>query len=241
MSFSNVSQVMGQAENEFDSYMDKKVTSNTDLGKEDFLTLLITQLENQDPLNPMEDKEFTAQMAQFTSLEQLMNISEGITSLNQTSVRQEMVSAVSFIGKHVKSSGYDLSKQDGVISGIYYTLEEPISEGFINIYDSAGGIVNTVQLGQKQAGEYEFEWDGKNYKGATVADGVYSIGMAAEDADGRTVNITTQISGEVSGVHTIGTSQYLRLKDGRMVDFLDVNEVVDPTTKTTDTTSNTSS
>lgn len=109
----SVNNILGQAENEFQSAVKK--SGNADLGKDAFLQLLVTQLKHQDPLNPMDDKEFVAQLAQFTSLEQLMGINTGVTSMNEAFKQQQMMNAVSYIGKDVLASGDQISKiKDGV-------------------------------------------------------------------------------------------------------------------------------
>ena len=80
------------------------------LGKDAFLKLLVTQLQHQDPLNPLDDKEFIAQLAQFSSLEQMNNISEGITSLVKKTQEQDMLNSVNYIGKEVTASGHSVTK-----------------------------------------------------------------------------------------------------------------------------------
>lgn len=223
------SHIIGQAEQDFtydDAY---KVQGKSELGKEDFLTLLVAQLTHQDPMNPMEDKEFTAQLAEFSSLEQLTEISEGMDTMNEGVYRQEMMSAVAFIGKDIRAVGDSISiDADGKISHLYYDLGEPIASGFINIFDMNGNLVRTENLSARQAGSYEFQWDGKDYAGKQMPEGVYMASMAAETVEGRNVMVYTDVSGEVSGVQTMGNTHYLRLKDGRMVDFMQIKEVVSP-------------
>lgn len=227
--------ILGRAEQEFGKL---QVKGKSDLGKEDFLTLLVAQLSNQDPMNPTDDKEFVSQLSEFSSLEQLTNISGGIDEMNSSTSRQEMISAVSFIGKDVRANGYGLSKQDGTTSSLYFSMTEPVASGFINIYDPNMNLIRTESIGTKQPGNYEYQWDGKDYKGADLADGVYSVAMYAEGLDGKPVLVSTEVSGKVAGVQTEGTAQYLRLSDGRIVKFTDVKEVVDnsATTTTDDTT-----
>ena len=106
------------------------------------LTLLAAQLGHQDPLNPMEDKEFTAQLAQFSQLEQLTNINEGIGKMIDAGDRQEVLSAVSFIGKDVRAEGNVLSKSGDSVSDAYYTLESPVANIYVNIFDSWGNVRN---------------------------------------------------------------------------------------------------
>lgn len=226
MQLYNTSPLLGRAEREL--YDSKKFTGKSELEKEDFLTLLVAQLENQDPLNPMDDKEFTAQLAEFSSLEQLTNISNGIDSMNENDTHQDMVSAVSFIGKDVRAEGSSLSIHEGEVSSLYYSLGETASNVYVNIYDPNGNLVRTAHLGGKQAGEHTFQWDGLDWAGEPLPDGIYSIGLAAEGVKGDPVMSYTEVSGEVAGVQSWSGQHYLRLLDGRVVNFLQVSEVVDP-------------
>jgi flagellar basal-body rod modification protein FlgD len=220
------SHLVGRAETEL--YDTRKFTGKSELDKEDFLTLLVAQLQHQDPLNPMDDKEFTAQIAEFSSLEQLTNISDGIDEMNSQTGTQDMVSAVNFIGRDVVADGSGLSIRNGEPSSLFYSLGSTAASAYINIYDPNGNLVRTDQLGGKQAGVYEYEWDGKDWQGKDLPDGLYSIGMAAEGPNGQPVLVETQVSGEVVGVQSHNGRHYLRLADGRVVDFLNVYEVVDP-------------
>jgi flagellar basal-body rod modification protein FlgD len=151
---------------------------------------------------------------------------EGVAS---NGVQEQMVSAVSFIGKEVKAEGYSLSRSDGEVSKVFYGLGEPVASAFINIYDSNQNLIRTVQLGSKAEGTYEFDWDGKDWAGKDASDGIYNIAMAAEDVDGRPVMIKTEVSGEVTGVVSENGEQFLHLKDGRYINFLNIREVVSPT------------
>jgi flagellar basal-body rod modification protein FlgD len=222
------SAIIGQAEKDFDLSGTKKTSGGSEMGRDDFLTLLVAQISHQDPLNPMEDKEFTSQLAEFSSLEQLTKISEGVDTMNTGSSRQEMLGAVSFIGKQVRADGYTLSKEGNNVSTLYFDLDEPMAGGYINVFDSSGGLVRTDPLGAAQPGSYEYIWDGKDYNGNAMSDGVYFTAMAAEGTSGQPVLISTDVSGVVAGVQTDGTTQFLRLSDGRMVNFIDIKEVVNP-------------
>ena len=203
-------------------------THKSSMGQDSFLTILVAQLTHQDPLNPMEDTEMTAQLAQFSSLEQLTNINDGIQELGQSMQQNDMLSAVSFIGKEVKAEGYKISLDEGNASTIYYGFGEPVSKIMMNIYDSEGAIVRTVELGSKKAGSYQYEWDGKDENGQSLPDGQYGIGILGEDLDGKHVMVQTEISGRVDAVVNENGTQFLRLNDGRFISFLNVKEVVDP-------------
>ncbi|OEU71606.1 MAG: flagellar hook capping protein [Desulfovibrio sp. S3730MH75] len=227
MGYVGFSNILGRAES--DMAASNMPEHKTQLGSDDFLKLLLTQMQNQDPANPMEDKEYMAQMAQFSSLEQLTKLNTTMTGVANNGAQEQMVSAVGFIGKEVKAEGYNVSRSDGEISKIFYGLGEPVANAFINIYDQNQNLQRTVQLGTKAEGTYEFEWDGKDWSGNDVPDGVYTIAMAAEDADGAPVMVKTEVSGEVSGVVSEGGQQFLHLKDGRYINFLNIREVVSPT------------
>ncbi|BCS89393.1 flagellar hook assembly protein FlgD [Pseudodesulfovibrio sediminis] len=200
----------------------------TSMDQDSFMTILVAQLTHQDPLNPMEDTDMTAQLAQFSSLEQLTNINQGIKDLTNSTEQTDMLSAVSFIGKEIKAEGYKISKDEGNVSTIYYGFGEPVSKITMNIYDSEGAIIRTIDLGGKEAGAYQYEWDGKNEGGQTVADGQYGVGILGEDVEGKHVMVQTEISGTVDAVVNESGTQYLRLKDGRFISFLNIKEVVDP-------------
>jgi len=202
----------------------------TSMDQDTFLTILVAQLTHQDPLNPMDDAQMTSQLAEFSSLEQLTNINEGIKSLGNSMQQSDMLSAVSFIGKEIKAEGYKISLDNGNASTIYYGFGEPVSKITMNIYDSEGAIIRTVDLGSKQAGTFQYEWDGKNEGGQDMPDGQYGVGILGEDANGKHVMVQTEISGQVDAVVNEGGTQYLRLKDGRFISFMNVKEIVDPGT-----------
>lgn len=217
------SSIIGAAEREFGQKTEAKKT----LGKDDFLQLLVTQLQNQDPLNPMDDKEFIAQLAQFSSLEHLGNISEGITTLQELSARQEMIGAAGYIGMEVRAKGDTISKKEnGSVSKVFFTLPADVLGGDINIIDSSNNIVRTELLGAAKAGQYEYQWDGKDASGADLPQGQYYVYMRGVGVENELVQITTEVSGTVSAVQSENNVQYLRLDDGRFVQFMNVVEIL---------------
>ena len=229
MSIEGMSNIVVIAENEFSS-QEVKSGGRSSLDRDAFLELLVTQLENQDPLNAMDDKKFIAQLAQFSSLEQMTNVSEGIDKMIKQDSKQQMLSSVNYIGHQVRAEGDTLSKEGQNISTLYYSIEDTAANVHANIFDQNGNIVRTLQLGGKQAGEYEMHWDGKNYQGEKLPDGVYTVSMAAEGVNGEPVLINKDVNGKVAGVSTENGDTKLRLKDGREVDLLQVKEIVSPKT-----------
>ena len=108
------------------------------LGMDAFLQLLVTQLQYQDPLSPMDDKEFVAELAQFSSLEQLTEINTGIEKLSTIGQEQQLLGAVNFIGKTIEANGTAVSLSEGTASAVTFTLPEDASTCLVNVLDSTG-------------------------------------------------------------------------------------------------------
>jgi len=221
-----LSNIMGQYERELEAQGYKPTGEQKTLGKNDFLKLLVTQLEHQDPLKPMDDKEFIAQLAQFSSLEQMNNVASGLDKLVEMNKTNQMLGAVSFIGKEVTASGDSISKQGDVVSSAYYTLSDNASSLYVNVLDRQGNIIYSANLGAVQQGSYEFNWNGQDFNGAEAPDGVYRITFRAEGEHGESVEVQTRVSGKVLAIENNADGPVLKLDDGRTVKFQDVQEVV---------------
>jgi flagellar basal-body rod modification protein FlgD len=173
---------------------------NSVMGKDDFLTLLVAQLQHQDPLNPAESTEFTAQLAQFSSLEQLQNIE---TTLNGFEVYQSTLNNIQssgFIGKTVTATGSMFGVHDATPDPIRFDLVNDADSVYIQIYDKFGGFVSDIQAGARQAGEQQVAWDGRDSNGTAVADGAYTFTVMAMNTDGAIVSSSSYTTGIVTGV-----------------------------------------
>lgn len=222
MATSVASNVLGKAETDFTQAAG---VDRVSADKNTFLKLLVAQLTHQDPLNPTEDKEFIAQLAQFTSLEQLQGINEGVGTLNSTMQQSQLVSATSFIGKEVLASGGEISKIGSYTSTVYFTISEAIAKGQVNIFDQSGNLVRSDTIDASNAGDYQYQWDGKNSVGKDAGNGIYKIIISAQDNNDKAVMPVTQVTGRVIGVQTENGVNSLRLSDGRVVKFTDITEV----------------
>ncbi len=199
-----------------------------ELDKDAFLMLMVTQFQYQDPLNPSEDTEFVAQLAQFSSLEQMQNMNSSMEGLVEASNKQLTVGAASFIGLDVSAQGYGLSVSGGESTTMFYAHDTDVASGSVNIFDSNSQMVATIPLNATTAGVHEFNWDGKLANGATAADGVYTVSLSLLDADGEPVVSDVQVTGTVDGVSTYNGEQYLRMTDGRVVSLAQVREILQP-------------
>ena len=216
------------------------LSGNTDRlasDKNTFLKLLVAQLSNQDPLNPTEDKEFVAQLAQFTSLEQLQEINSGVGTLNNTMNKGQMMTATGFIGKDIVTNGNQVTKLNDangniITTKVWYTVEEDVASVAANVFDSNGNIVASVDLGARLSGTHEWPWDGKGLDGQQVPSGVYEVRFAAHTREGKTVLVNSQFTARVVGVLNEDGVYKLALDGGRVVPLTDVTEVTDGTTTT---------
>lgn len=208
-------------------------THKTSLDQTDFMTILLAQLKYQDPNNPMDDTEMAAQLVQYSNLEALNKINDGVQSIAEATSNDNILSGVNYIGKSIKSSGYNLTVSSGTVSTLYYGLGEAVTDVTANIYDKDGDLIRSEALGSKGIGDYSYVWDGKDTSGTAMADGTYGIIVKATNAEGKSVLVQSQISGKVTGVKTSNGTVYLELADGRTVELANVTEVVQTATTTT--------
>lgn len=206
------------------------VTSNDNImGKDDFLNLLVAQLEAQDPLNPMDSTGFTAQLAQFSSLEQLQNINIALSDIGTSQSVLTSSQAVGFIGKTITAIGDSVEMASGMSQRFQFTLNEPAAELYVQVYDQAGNFIRQIEAGQLSAGEHEVAWNGLDYLGGQVPDGTYTYEVSAVDEAGNTVTATTFASGTVTGVNYKDGVAYLQCGD-REIPMGDVVHVGMPET-----------
>jgi flagellar basal-body rod modification protein FlgD len=185
-------------------------TDNSVMGKEDFLTLLVAQLQNQDPLNPADGTEFTAQLAQFSSLEELQNINDTLSTYEVYQSTLNNIQSTNFIGKTVTSTGDALTVQEDSTTLIQFNLENDADSVFLQIYDQFGAFVTDVDAGFMNAGDQQFSWDGKKADGDTVPDGTYRFTVMAMDSQGAAIDTTSYTTGVVTGVdYTSGDTNLL--------------------------------
>lgn len=201
-------------------------SSSSSLGQDAFLQLLVTQLQYQDPLDPMDDKEFVAELAQFSSLEQLTEINTGIENLATQGTQQQLIGAVNFIGKTIEATGTAVSLEDGKATAVTFTLPEDAETCLVNVLDTSGQVVRTVDLGATTAGAVEFSWDGMDYDGNVMDDGQYQVAVTATNADGETMKATSTMTGTVVGISQENGSYYLNIGNNRNVSFTDITNVV---------------
>jgi flagellar basal-body rod modification protein FlgD len=191
------------------------------MGKEDFLQLLITQLKNQDPLAPEDPKDFVAQLAQFTSLEQQINTNTNLESLGKvlTTLKNadEMAQGVSMLGKSVKGVGNSIKVSSGQATSTSYNLPLAAKSVKISIMNGSGQTVRTLNLGAQAAGDQSIAWDGKDDKGQKVADGNYTFQVTALDSNGKAIEATNYFTGTVDEVYMDSSGVWVKVGGRQML------------------------
>lgn len=229
---SYVSSILGSDSTSSSSSSSSSSSTTSSLGQDAFLQLLVTQLEYQDPLSPMDDKEFVAELAQFSSLEQLTEINTGIENLATLGEEQQLIGAVNFMGKTVEATGTAVGLTSGKATSVTFSLPEDAATCLVNVLDSSGEIVRTVDLGETSAGDIEFTWDGKNYDGNTMDDGQYQVAVTATDSDGNVMTVSSTMTGTVSGITQENGSYYLNIGNDRYVSFTSITNVENSSSST---------
>jgi flagellar basal-body rod modification protein FlgD len=182
-----------------------------------FLTMLTTQLQNQDPLNPMDNSQMTSQLAQISTLEGIQGLNTTLTSLLASYNTSQALQASSAIGSQVLVEGNKLALASGLAQG-GVTLASAADKVTVTIKDSAGKVVQTQELGKQSAGTMAFTWDGKNASDTQLADGNYSFAIEAS-SNGTKVSTTPIQVGTVNAVVKSGSSFVLELTSGETVAF----------------------
>lgn len=176
-------------------------TTNKELDRDAFLKLLTTQMQAQDPLNPMDNTEFVAQLSQFTSLERLESISQSMNTLAMSTSSNTSAQMVSFIGKQVTIARPDITLgEGGTHTPTEIELAADASEVTVSIKDADGKIVRTVEMGRSESGPHAFAWDGLADDGAPLEPGTYTLSVNALNEEGERVNAQVSTRRKVNGV-----------------------------------------
>ena len=200
--------------------------SNTKvIGKDDFMKLLLAQLKNQNPLNPMDGTDFAAQLAQFSSLEQLSNLNTELKTQGLNQMTLGYAQSANMIGKVIAAQNGNTVTADGSIVDFNYQLAKDAQKVIINIYNQDGKLVQTLEDTAKKEGMNKTAWNS-----AAVAKGNYSFQVAAADINGDMVAANTMTSGLVTAVHFKNNNITLTV-NGQELALRDVVSVIQPEDK----------
>jgi flagellar basal-body rod modification protein FlgD len=199
------------------------------LGKDDFLKLLTVQLQHQDPLDPQDNTEMVAQLAEFSSLEQLENMNQNLTSsLDLDLILTQVLNntaAAGLIGKSVLASGNAVEIDEaGEGTTVNFDLAANADSLTVSIYDESGALVATIEQGGTEAGRQSLEWDGKDSSGNDLSAGTYTFKVNATDGEGNSIGVTPLVMGSVDVVKFVNGEAVLVL-DGIEVSISEIIEI----------------
>ena len=188
---------------------------------QNFLTLLMTQLKNQDPTSPLDTNQFTSQLVQFTSVEQQINTNRSLGQLINLTQSGQMIQSSSMVGRRVEVASDSLSLQNGNAT---VKFASPV-DGPVNVaIFAANGSKVADGLMQARTGSNEWSWNGRNGNGALLRDGAYRVAITGNNADGTTRALPFTVFGTATGVSQQDNSVKLQL-GGVTVDFSAVKSI----------------
>jgi flagellar basal-body rod modification protein FlgD len=171
-----------------------------------FLTLLTTQLKNQDPLNPMDNSALTSQLAQISTVEGITNLNTTLQAIGSQINASQAIDTAGLLGASVLVGGSDIllgtNKDTGgrVTTPFGIDLQGAATNVTVQMFDSSGNLVNSIDLGAQKPGILSYSWDGNGATGAALPDGKYSFAVKAVGADGSAVTADPLTYGQVASV-----------------------------------------
>lgn len=198
-----------------------------------FLTLLVTQLQNQDPLNPMDNAQVTSQIAQLSTVNGIQQLNNTLLALSGQMDMSQSLQAAALIGKDVLVPGGKVSlgsdpddPMSKTATAFGIDLFSGTTETTVTIVDASGAVIRKMDLGAMEAGVYPLTWDGMDDGGIPAPDGAYTVKLTATNADGQPVSAETLTSGRVGSVAY--TSEGLKLDLGLVGKYslLDIRQIM---------------
>lgn len=208
-------------------------TSGSDLGRDQFLHLLTVQLQNQDPLSPMESQDFSAQIAQFSQVEQLEQMSKSLTKSNEIDLMltQAITNTMSttLVGKRAKVVGDQVMLTSDGNAEVSFKLDRSASKVKITVFDANGKEIKTIEKEGMVEGNHTVDWDGTDKDGNELSkDKKYTYTVEATDSEGADVTSSTYMFGVIQGVEYSDNSTLLNLNTGQKAAFSSVLEIKAP-------------
>ncbi|HEX4353141.1 MAG TPA: FlgD immunoglobulin-like domain containing protein [Polyangiales bacterium] len=176
------------------------VNPSSDMGSDTFLKLLVAQLQNQDPMSPMQSQDMVAQLAQLSSVQKLSDVDDKLTQLQTINTTGNTMQSTGLIGKTITADTSKLDLGDTGSANAQYQLGQAAASVNVNVRDSNGSVVRTMTLEAAAAGQQKFTWDGNSDAGTRAATGSYTFDVTAKNTQGSPVSASTEASGLVTEV-----------------------------------------
>jgi flagellar basal-body rod modification protein FlgD len=202
-------------------------TASSDLGKDEFLLLLTTQLKNQDPMKPVDNGQMIAQLAQFSQLAELQGLSSKIDSMTVATASSSQLTTTQLVGKQALFNADRIGLVAGQSSTFQLSLSQATDDTSAVLSDSTGRVVRTLHLGAQAAGARTITWDGLDDSGKALPSGEYVLAVGGTKNDGSTVAATASVRATITGVAFVdGVAQLVVA--GRQIPLSDVVEISNP-------------
>ncbi|MEX5574594.1 flagellar hook assembly protein FlgD [Pseudomonas lijiangensis] len=200
--------------------------SSEALGKDAFLQLLVTQMKNQNPLDPQDNTQFVAQLAQFSSLESMQNLTSTVDSIATSYKSSQALQASSLVGRSVivETGTTQVDTSKGLSGSV--VVPASTSATTVKVYDSSNNQIDTIDLGAKGAGNASFTWDGLNSEGVALPSGTYRF-VASGTVNGTNTALSTYLPATVNSVTTAvsGGEMTLNLAGGSSIALSKVQSI----------------
>lgn len=197
----------------------------TTLGKDDFLKLLMAQMQNQDPTQPADSNQFVAQLAQFSEVEQLTSMNGSMTSMLYGQAAAAQTAAASLVGKSVTYRSDGITLTAGQSTTCQGQLASDAATVAVQVSDASGKVVRTIQLGPQQAGKISCPWNGLDDNGNPLPPGSYTIKINAADSKGNAVAAEQRATGTVTGIAFDASGAPMLLVNGQQIAMKQVAEI----------------
>ena len=165
---------------------DKTIENKTALGKDDFMTLLLVELQHQDPTEPMDSDKILSQTSQLAGLEASENTNKALADLALSLGSANQFSTIAAIGKTADLGSNAISYSEGSTSTFEVYFPQSIEQGTVQVMDDSGNVIKSLDVGTNPSGVYKFDWDGSNNSGNPVEEGLYYVNASYTDQSGNT-------------------------------------------------------
>jgi flagellar basal-body rod modification protein FlgD len=198
------------------------------MDKDAFMKLMLAQMKHQDPTNPMQSHELAAQLAQFSSVEQLQNVNKTLDEMRAGQKPSEGFQALNFIGKAVSGDSSKLARVKGdKTHDISFSLPDDAQETKVRVRNASGEVIRTVDLKSLKKGENNFTWNGLDERGVPAPAGDYQLFIEATNANGAKLAVKTEFDGVITGL-SYGADGPVLMVGTQTIKLKDVKKIVDP-------------
>jgi flagellar basal-body rod modification protein FlgD len=205
-----------------------RATGNANLDKDAFFKLMLTQMKNQDPTNPLKSHEMAAQLATFTSLEQMQNMNKSLEDLKEAQKPMQNYEALNLIGKSVAGDSSQVIRGVNDKSHDFkFNLPLDAQEVKVSVRNSEGELLRTYEMKNVKKGENKISWNGEDERSQKMPPGEYRFSAEATNANGKKIAIKTNFDGVITGVSYSQAGPILHVGD-QAIRFSDVQKITDP-------------